>query len=82
MTTDDHPAGVRALAERLGVAPDRLAFLRGTDDGTLACLDDLVASAAARHDEELDQALESTVHFVPRPLRGRVRRLLVPENHR
>ena len=79
---DDRPAGFDLLAQRLGVAPDGLRFLSGLDEAAVARLDALVASAAARDDQELDEALDGTVRFVPRPLRGKVRRMLVPEDER
>ena len=82
MTPDDHPAGLDLLAERLGVPTDRLRFLSGLDQAAIARLDDLVAAAADRDDQELDDALDGTVRFVPRPLRSKVRRMLVPEDER
>jgi|HigsolmetaAR202D_1030399.scaffolds.fasta_scaffold27073_2 hypothetical protein len=38
----------------------------------------LIRDAERRQDEEIDEALETTLRVVPRPLRGTVRKVLAP----
>jgi hypothetical protein len=69
-------ASVSALAEQLDVTPDRLAFLAGYAD--LSALEDAVAQALAADDDAIHQGLQHAVNLIPRPLRGRATKLLMP----
>jgi len=71
-------ASLSALAERLDVPLDRLGFLTGFADADLAALDAAVARALGEDDEAILQGLHRAVSLVPRPLRGRAERLLMP----
>ena len=68
---------VTALARDLGVAPAEIAFLAEVGDDTVAVLQSAFQDARARQERELAAAFEDTITLVPRPLRGRVRKLLV-----
>lgn len=70
------------LADTLRVAPEELGFLHDLDDASFARLDALVSTAVARDSAAIDEGLEKTLAFVPRLLRGRVRKLLMPEGGR
>jgi hypothetical protein len=69
-------AFVSALAEQLDVTPDRLAFLAAFTD--LSALEDAVTTALAADDEAIHQGLQHAVNLIPRPLRGRASKLLMP----
>lgn len=68
---------VTALARDLGVAPDEIAYLAAVDDDTVAVFHAAFRDARARQERELAAAFDATIRLVPRPLRGRVRKLLV-----
>lgn len=70
---------VSALAETLGVTPEELSFMDRLDDHAAAHLDELVTLAVVREDEAVADSLERTLRFLPRPIRGRARSLLMPE---
>lgn len=74
-TPGDDP--VTALADDLGVPRDEVAWLDAADDATLAHLHAALDAAHARQEEALREAFEGTISVVPRPLRGRVRKLLM-----
>ena len=74
-TPGDDP--VTALADDLGVPRAELAWLESVDDGALARLHDALTAAHARQERALRDAFEGTITLVPRPLRGRVRKLLL-----
>lgn len=76
---DRPPAG---LAEVLRTAPEKLEFLPRLDPLAQERLAELVSSAVERDTRELDEAVERAVRFIPRPFRGRARRILVPEDDR
>ena len=71
-------APLSALAEHLDVPLDRLGFLTGFADADLAALDAAVARALGEDDEAIHQGLQQAVHLIPRPLRGRATKLLMP----
>ena len=74
-TPGDDP--VAALADDLGMSRDELAWLDAADDATLAALHGAFRAAHARQEQALREAFEGTITVVPRPLRGRVRKLLM-----
>lgn len=65
-----------ALAEELGVEPDRLGFLAEHAPRDVGRLTDLVRAARSRQEEELRVAFDRTLDHVPRLVRGQVRKLL------
>lgn len=64
------------LAHDLGVQPSELAFLEHVDTAALQRLHAAVVDTRERADRDLAAAFDGTIRLVPRPLRGRVRRLL------
>lgn len=64
------------LAHDLGVQPSELAFLEDVDTAALQRLHAAVVHTRERADRDLAAAFDGTIRLVPRPLRGRVRRLL------
>lgn len=74
-TPGDDP--VTALADALGVPRDQLAWLEAADDEALANLHAAFDAAHVRQEQALREAFEGTTTLVPRPLRGRVRKLLL-----
>jgi hypothetical protein len=67
------------LADLLEVPPGEVSFLSKLDGTDLARLHEVVAGSLEREGAAIDEALEATTRFLPRPLRGRARRLLFPE---
>ena len=74
-TSGDDP--VAALADALGVPRGELAWLDAADPTAVAALRDALTAAHARQEQALRDAFEGTITVVPRPLRGRVRTLLM-----
>lgn len=68
---------LHALASDLGVAPRDVGFLEQVETDVLANLHDALRQAHARQEQALAQAFEGTITLIPRPLRGRVRKLLL-----
>lgn len=64
------------LAESLGVDEDDVAFLADASAKERDALVTAVRAAGAARDEELRQAVDRSLGFIPRPLRGRVMKLL------
>lgn len=64
------------LAHGLGVQPSALVFLEEVDAAALQRLHSAVVETRERADRDLAAAFDGTIRLVPRPLRGRVRRLL------
>ncbi len=64
------------LASTLRTTPDRLGDLTPLDDGALTRLDGLVRSAVERESLAIDRSMNDALGFLPRPLRGPVRRIL------
>ena len=66
------------LAE-LKVPEHFTAAARATsDEADLARLHDVVAGSLEREGEAIDEALQATMRFLPRPLRGRAKKMLFP----
>lgn len=68
---------VAALAADLRVDVAEIAFLHDLDRATLDDLHAALVEARRRQERALGEAFEGTVTLVPRPLRGRVRKLLL-----
>lgn len=64
------------LAESLGVDEADVAFLADAPAKDRDALVTAVRAAGAARDEELRQAVDRSLGFIPRPLRGRVMKLL------
>ena len=52
------------------------------DDTALQSLHRLVESSLAEEDQRVQEALQATMRFLPRPLRGRAKKLLFPGGER
>lgn len=65
------------LARDLRVARAEVEFLAPLDEPSLRTLHAALDDAHAQQEAALAEAFEGTVRLVPRPLRGRVRRLLI-----
>ncbi len=74
-TPGDDP--VTALADDLGVPREQLAWLEAAEPDALVNLHAALDAAHARQERELAAAFEGTAALIPRPLRGRVRKLLL-----
>lgn len=72
----DDPIG--RLARIVGVARCELAVLEGFGTTEVAGLADAVERAFRVQRAEVDESLDSALGFIPRPIRGRARRLLFP----
>ena len=66
-----------ALARDLGAARSEVQFLDRVDEADLATLHTALHDAREAQERALAEAFEGTIRVVPRPLRGRIRRLLV-----
>lgn len=73
------PSALTALAARLDVPPDRLDSLAGVAEKDLAVLDAAVAAVLQADDDAIQAGLEGALHLIPRPLRGRAAKVLMPE---
>ena len=71
-----------ALADRLGVDVARVAHLDRLGAPALDEFTALVARAEERDGQEIEEGFQETLRFVPRLLRGRVKKLLFPEDDR
>ncbi len=69
-------ASVRDVAAELRVADDEVAFLAECDPGQRAVLLAAIREAAETRDRELREAVDGALGFIPKPLRGRVMKLL------
>ncbi|MDQ1103966.1 hypothetical protein QE364_002199 [Nocardioides zeae] len=74
------PPPLERVAERLGLAPDDLAYLGRFDDAQLDALDTAVAMAQHREDLEVRRGMRDAVRLVPAPLRRRVAATLFPRD--
>ena len=79
---DPSPTTVDDLADLLEVPRDEVSFLDKLHDADLAQLHAVVAGTLEREGRAIDEALEATVRFLPRPLRGRAKKLLFPQEQR
>ena len=75
---DSPTTTVDDLAALLDVPPADVSFLRKLDEADLARLPRVVADSLDREGEAIDEALQATMRFLPRPLRGRAEKLLFP----
>lgn len=73
---DSH--SVDDVAALLEVPAAEVAFLHRLDGADLDRLHDVVAGTLEREGRAIDEALGATVRFLPRPLRGRAKKLLFP----
>ncbi|WP_157571667.1 hypothetical protein [Nocardioides alkalitolerans] len=67
---------LETLASRLDLPVASLAVLEACTDDELAVLDEAVALAVMAEDQAVEHGLDAAVRFVPRPLRGRARKLV------
>ena len=74
-----HSEALAGLAKTLGADPQELGSVAGLDAQALARLESLVADALEQDEARVTEAVEETVRFVPRPLRGRAKKMLFPE---
>lgn len=72
-----HDELLAAVARDLRVEPDEMAFLADVDLATLAHLHEALGDARTRQERALGEAFEGALVLVPRPVRGRVRKLLL-----
>ena len=70
--------GLEELADLLDVPAGDVAFLSRLDEADLARLRAVVAGSLDREAAAIDEALEATMRFLPRPFRGRARKMLFP----
>ena len=64
------------LADELDTDAETLSFLRDADEADVRDLLDAYRDARAARDRELRDAVDGALGVVPRPLRGRVRKLI------
>ena len=76
--SDRSPTTVDDLAALMEVPRSEVAFLDRLDEADLARLHDVVAGSLEREGEAIDEALQATMRFLPRPLRGRAKKMLFP----
>ncbi len=69
------------LADRMHVPADRIAHLDRLDEAMLGEFAELLGRAQERDGTEIEEALQQTLRFVPRLLRGRAQKILFPEDH-
>jgi hypothetical protein len=67
------------MSSTLGVPVTEFALLRDFAPADVATLADAVDRALRVQRDEIDASLESALSFIPRPLRGRARKLLFPQ---
>ena len=73
-------AALSALADRLHVGVERIVHLERLGAPALDELEALVGRAQARDEQEIEDGFQQTLRLVPRLLRGRVKKLLFPED--
>ena len=66
------------LADLLEVPRSDVSFLDKLSEADLARLHGVVAGSLEREGEAIDEALQATMRFLPRPLRGRAKKMLFP----
>ena len=72
-------AALARLATTLGDEPGLADVVAPLDARSLDRLDTLLTAALQRDDARVSAAVDETVRFVPRPLRGRARKMLFPD---
>lgn len=70
--------GLRRLADDLDTHVGDLDYLSPLDDSALAQLHTLLQRSLEAEDRRVQDALQATMRFLPRPLRGRAKKLLFP----
>lgn len=75
-------AALSELAERLHVGVERIVHLERLGVHALEEFGALVGRAQSRDEQEIEEGFHQTLRFVPRLLRGRVKKLLFPEDDR
>ena len=78
---DPSPA-LSGLADRLHVGVERIGHLERLGEAVLEEFGALVGRAQERDEREIEEGFQQTLRFVPRLLRGRVKKLLFPEDDR
>jgi hypothetical protein len=73
---------IAQLCTTLHVSPAELAMLEQFAPDDVAALAAAVDRAVAVQRAEIDESLEAALGIVPRPLRGRARKLLFPGDSR
>lgn len=69
-----------SLADRLDLTSADLSPLRACGTPDLQALDEAVARTLEREDEAVESGLRATLGAIPRPLRGKAKALLFPED--
>lgn len=72
---------LQQLAGALRAQPADLGHLDGLDESDLAYLSDAVRRRMEADLSEVEESIEEAVRLVPRPLRGRARKILFPGGH-
>ena len=67
---------VDELADELGTDTESLSFLLDADEADVRDLLDAYRAARSAREQELRDAVDRALGVVPRPLRGRVRKLI------
>lgn len=73
---------VARLAAELRVSKAELSVLEAFTDDQIAALGSAVAAAIAADAGDIEESVEHAIRAIPRPLRGRARRLLIPDDRR
>ena len=69
-------ATVAEVAELVGLREGEVAFLESAAPADRQALIDAIESAGRARDRELRDAVDEALKFVPRPLRGRVLKMI------
>lgn len=69
---------LRVLAEVLDTPVGDLDYLTPLDDAALTQLHTVLQRSLEAEDRRVQDALQATMRFLPRPLRGRAKKLLFP----
>ena len=69
-------SAVEELADELGTDAETISFLRDADEADVRDLLDAYRAARVGRERELRDAVDGALGVIPRPLRGRVRRLI------
>jgi hypothetical protein len=69
-------SAVEELADELGTDTESLSFLLDADEADVRELLDAYRAARSAREQELRDAVDRALGVVPRPLRGRVRKLI------
>ena len=69
---------LQRLAEVLDTPVEDLDYLSPLDDDALEQLHTLLRRSLEAEDQRVQDALQATMRFLPRPLRGRAKKLLFP----